>query len=68
MKSIKYIESVPCIMGNATGKVSIAEKIVLNGDASIKYIREELFKRNIITNDSTKWFDNDGEFYPITSK
>lgn len=72
MKCIKYIESVPCIMGNATGRVSIAEKVVLKGDSHdvfdgfcLHEVRQELFNRNIITNDNTKWFDDDGEFYVL---
>ena len=63
MKYIKYIESVPVIGGNATGKVSIAEKVVITGDASLKHIRNELFKRNIITSKHTKWVDDDGDFF-----
>ena len=63
MKCIKHIESVPVIGGNATGKVSIAEKVVITGDASLKHIRNELFKRNVITTKHTRWFDEDGEFF-----
>ena len=68
MKCIKYIESVP-IFASTT---SLAEKIILKVDSHdvfdgfcLHEVREELFKRNIITNDNTKWFDDDGEFYVL---
>ena len=63
MKCIKHIESVPVIGGNATGNVSIAEKVVITGDATLKHIRNELFKRNVITTKHNRWFDEDGEFF-----